>query len=525
MKAAPAPERSGAMRAVPFDLAAAEAMPGWRDGLAWPQSVAPVRREMEARYRALLERTAALEPNLRRAAILSLGRIVSSVSALLECALLVEAERTSGIAVQGGPAELDWLRGVGTTPPVTPQRIGQPQSATALPALRRLARTASWTPWWRLPGAVLAPEAEAVSHNTMLREAARDTRVRFVQGERLLDAARRGGAARGPDMRGVAETMTDVFTSGFDPAMARRLDAIAAPKIAGHLAAASDDLAALANARVPRHVWSGSAGGYAARALGLEAMRRGGEAVRFDHGGAAGMLDNPDSLTLRETSASSRFVAATEAIAEICRASDRARPIPGLAQAKIAGGAGEPHFRQAKSLPRAPGGPRPRAVYATGAVYGFRQIFPPVPRDTVYLDWQMRLAQMLLSLPADITLKPHPEGIFRGKVHPLTALGPSTPARFETVMAGADIFVFDFPLSTAFWTALCSDRPVVFVDLGLVSFHPQIRRMIGARCRVVTARWDENNLPVVEKGALEAAIFARGAPDPSPFGALLAGTA
>lgn len=521
---------TAATRAVPFDIAAIAAMPGWRDDLAWPLAMAPLQAAVAGRQRALLELIGALpHGDGRRVALLAAGRCVSSASALLEAALLVQAERATGLRIAGGPPELDWLRGDRDTPPSTPQRLGQPGGASNAMFFRRLARTASWTPWWRLPAVALAPEITAITHNAMLREAAAQSarRVAFLHGESLFQAwTEDAPTANAP--AGLVEALTEALCA--DPNMAEpmrvRLAALVRPKIDRYLTQAARDMAALARARtLPKRLWSGSGGNYPARALGLEVMRRGGEVVRFDHGGSTGMIDTPDPLTLRETSVSTCFVVATEAVAALCRAQDAAHPIPGLPLSEIGHGAGEPHLRGAVGLAPRPNGARPKVVYATGALYGFRQLIPPVLRDPVYLDWQLRMAETLATLPVALLLKPHPEGIFRGRRHPLADAGPATSERFETVMAESDIFIFDFALSTAFWTALCSDRPVVFVDLGLAPFSPAIRAALEERCRVVTARWDSNNMPRIERDALGQAIAEAGRmrPDPEPFRRLLAG--
>lgn len=519
-----------APRAVPFDMAAIAAMPRWREDLAWPLAMAPLQAAVASRQRALLEAIGALphEDN-RRTALLAAGRCVSSASALLEAALLVQAEHATGLRIAGGPPELDWLRGDSDVPPSTPQRLGQPGGASNAMFLRRLARTASWTPWWRLPAATLAPDITAVTHNAMLREAAAQSeyRVVFLHGDSLLEAwTKDAPAADVPDS--LAETLTSALCAepGLTGPMRARLAALVRPKIDQYVAQAARDMAALGRApALPKRLWSGSGGNYPARALGLEVMRRGGEVVRFDHGGSTGMIDTPDPLTLRETSVSTRFVVPTEAIAALCRAQDAAQPVPGLPLPEIAHGAGEPHLRGAAGLAARPGSPRPKVVYATGALYGFRQLIPPVLRDPVYLDWQLRMAEMLASLPVEMLLKPHPEGIFRGRRHPLADAGPTTSERFETVMADSDVFIFDFALSTAFWTALCSDRPIVFVDLGLAPFSPVIRTALQQRCHVVTARWDSDNMPRIARDALGQAIdeAARMRPDPGPFRRLLAG--
>ncbi|MCX7353292.1 MAG: hypothetical protein NTY59_00380 [Alphaproteobacteria bacterium] len=513
---------------MPFDMAAAQTMADWRNTLAWPLGLAPLQTALLGRQRVLLAMIGAWpDDTARRVALLAAGRCLSSVSALIEVALLVQAEDATGLRLAGGPPELEWLRGAGTTPPATPQRQGQPDGARNAMTLRRVARTASWTPWWRLVATLLMPEAVAVTHNAMLREvAARGfQRVAFRHGDALFHGAR-APVRSAPEDLVAAVTQALCDEPALTDAMRLRLRALAQPKLTEYLDQAATDLAAMASVhRLPKTLWSGSGGNYMARAIGLEVMRRGGQVLRFDHGGSTGMIATPDPLTLRETSVSTEFVVASDAVAALCRAQDAAQPVRGLRQAAILAGAGEPHLRSAVALPPRASGARPKVVYATGALYGFRQLIPPVLRDPVYLDWQLRVAETLNSLPIMLLLKPHPEGIFRGKRHPLADVGPSTTARFETVMADHDVFVFDFALSTAFWTAVCSDRPIVFLDLGLAPFDPTIRAALERRCRIVPAQWGTDNIPRVTRESLGQAISdaARTRPDPAEFRRLLAG--
>ena len=51
-----------------------------------------------------------------------------------------------------------------------------------------------------------------------------------------------------------------------------------------------------------------------------------------------------------------------------------------------------------------------------------------------------------------------------------------------------------------------SSLPVVFVDLGLAPFHPMIRVALEQRCRVVTVRWGADNMPRIERDALESMV-------------------
>ncbi len=118
----------------------------------------------------------------------------------------------------------------------------------------------------------------------------------------------------------------------------------------------------------------------------------------------------------------------------------------------------------------------------------------------------------------------HPEGELYGRRHPLADVAPTSTRLFEEVIDDADIFLFDWPHSTIFWAALCTDRPVVYVDFGLTGFVPRVRELIERRCRVVPAVYDDNNLPQVDTAALEGAILCGPAhADGSPFRRLLGG--
>ena len=48
--------------------------------------------------------------------------------------------------------------------------------------------------------------------------------------------------------------------------------------------------------------------------------------------------------------------------------------------------------------------------------------------DQVYIDWQLDVAAALARLPMRLILRPHPEGLFRGKPHPLAAAGAAFAA-------------------------------------------------------------------------------------------------
>jgi hypothetical protein len=140
------------------------------------------------------------------------------------------------------------------------------------------------------------------------------------------------------------------------------------------------------------------------------------------------------------------------------------------------------------------------------------------------LDWQLRMAEMLLDMPIDLLCKPHPEGILKGQPQPVAEIAPVSYKPFESHLEWTDVFVFDRAESTTFWEAVCTDRPIVYLDAGLTEFIPQVRPLIENRCRCVMATFDERNRPVVDPEELSDAILGDHAPiNLAPLRRLLAG--
>src|SRR5262249_23593871 len=133
---------------------------------------------------------------------------------------------------------------------------------------------------------------------------------------------------------------------------------------------------------------------------------------------------------------------------------------------RIEGGTGDPHYR------RAPGPirlvkKRPRVMYVSGPTVGFRKIWPVKLSDFAYLDWQFRVARALQTFDIELILKPHPEGLFRGRPHPLSRVGRVESRRFEDAFDDVDVAIFDDTTSTTFWVAVTSNCRMVLMNAGL----------------------------------------------------------
>jgi hypothetical protein len=157
------------------------------------------------------------------------------------------------------------------------------------------------------------------------------------------------------------------------------------------------------------------------------------------------------------------------------------------------------------------GGTRPvairRVMYVTTAFVG-ETCYPiqPLMPDPIYADWQGRLIDGLSAQGFEVLVKQHPQGLTRGKPLVMSERGTYLTGTFDQVIDQADAFVFDYPATTSLWEALCTAKPVLFVDLGLADWEPEVRALFERRCAVVRGAFDRDNRPQADFPAMGAAL-------------------
>jgi len=518
-------EARPALREIAGDIDSALARADWRRHVAWPVGLAEASRLGGAQMRAGLAWAQKRDVSLMRdAALLALPVILGYARAIVLAALAVQRAARAGAHIEAAAPEFAYLQDGEGRPPARSEPILPPVSVK-LPLLRRVARLRTWTAPARLPRALLRPDAVAVSHNSLLCASAASAgrAIGFRHAEIILDDARRR-AGRVPDAAGEVAALTQALIGDGildEPYRRRTLDLIAATAQA-HLSKALADMAALRAVPLADEIWSGSGGLYAPRALGLEVLRRGGRVVRFDHGTPREFVATAEVTALLELAVSSEFVLATDEAAAICRGQIDQGLLP--RPVAIRGGQGDPIFARVPARrPAKRPGARLRVVYAPTQLLGFRQLLPALPPDVVHLDWQMRVAETLRALDVDFVCQAHPEGLLRGRPHPLAEVAPTLRGNFEAQLKAADVFVFDTPTTTALWQAACTDARIVYLDIGAGQMTPRIAEMFAARSTVIPAGPDRDNRPQFDAAALRAAVFDGKRGDPAAFRRLLAG--
>lgn len=515
-------------RVIPFDLAAIEARPQWRGEFVWPMphsAIKPMVRDVAQRYIAGLWSITDLEA--RRLGFLA-ARALSELLLVAETAILIGAGRQIGLDFIGGPPLVAALGGGSSTANYT-ARASLVYKPIKHQFLRRAVRAASWTPWWRLPKAMLFPDAVALSHNSLLRSEARHSgrAVGFAHAEGILSAARRLSADdAGPDVQPVLMALCEVLrnTSQIPADLVQPCCDLLTERLHAHLTELASDLAAVRCVELPMEIWCGSAGHRPVRTLALEAARRGGKVVVHDHAAAAGLFMDADSLLLAEFNVADRFVANTAGTAALVCSTGAAERIARFKTVELAAGQGDPFFAVPKQTVATHGPGRKRVLYVVGAFDGQARRSPPSLNDPVKVDWWSRMSELLGGLPIDLKVQAHPGGVLRGKPNPLAAVAPLSGQRFEAMLDWADLLVIDITQSTTLTHALCTDLPVVLIDYGRNEFNPDILPLVDQRCHIVKCGFDERNRVSIDPAELEAAVMeTRAKSDGAAFRALFSG--
>lgn len=149
-----------------------------------------------------------------------------------------------------------------------------------------------------------------------------------------------------------------------------------------------------------------------------------------------------------------------------------------------------------------------RIMYPSSFYTGERVLYAVNIPDIISLDWELRLFGHLNSWGYQVLHKPHPGSVSLPSTELIKSLGAAILTDpFEKVMHLADAFIFITPQSMPFLSAMGTDKPVVFVDLGLFQWMPDAYEMLGQRCAIVRGSFDSANRVQVDWDELRDSIL------------------
>jgi hypothetical protein len=131
---------------------------------------------------------------------------------------------------------------------------------------------------------------------------------------------------------------------------------------------------------------------------------------------------------------------------------------------------------------------------------------------------------MLERMPVDVVCCQHPADRSLGGKHPFSDFAEMTQLEFDDEIRNADIVMFDYFKSSTTAVALCTDRPIVYLDLECLELEPKGLSELTQRCRILSAHYDERGRPLIDANELQDVLTGpMDAPDPGFFRSLYAG--
>ncbi|MGR8932921.1 MAG: hypothetical protein ACU837_00855 [Gammaproteobacteria bacterium] len=509
---------------VPLDFPASLTIENWRDGFSWmlPESV--LMQAYQGLDRRIIELAEALAGSGKKQYLylLAIRLIKLQIQDLLFAALTVQYAVNRHYDLIAGADEVNFIKtGDRRYLRHEDDDAGLLEQDVKWLFLRRIARTLSWTRWWRLPAVVAKPDVIAVAHNEILRRkaAVSGQRVYFYQAGRLFKQAR--DAYFPETVPGYVDALyNDIVHSliklpELEAVYLQRMLVLLEVVVKRHLLRSYHDLEALCRYRfLPQQVWIGAGSVYMFRAIALAVLYNGGRVTSFAHATGTVLMPSYESILMLELAVTNEFVTLTPAAAAAFADKYSAPRRAAFHNFTLSSIDGNPKFkkyvRQLAAKPVSARG-KPVVVYTSTIITPLRSWV--CASNTVYLDWQLRLLKMLREMDIELICQPHPEGIFKDKnlTHPLRTELDIPYRRFEDIKQQADIFLVDFIHSTTFGEMLCTNKPIVRIamndDMPDSGVRDDLRPLLHERCRTVPVYFGDDNLPYIEPSALQHALL------------------
>ncbi len=269
---------------------------------------------------------------------------------------------------------------------------------------------------------------------------------------------------------------------------------------------------ALAHARPPATVLFSNQGFALNRIVALALRRQGARIVGLFHGNEVGTIDLSPSAAV-QFAACDEFVCLSRPSAALYAASYRRSPLHRLGAVQFSSAETRRYLEWTEAATRPPR--RIERVMVIGFPllplrYPYRggQFFP------VQLDLALRVVALCRQSGLSVLYKAHPDMRGIGNAF-FTAAGAEIVSEpFERSWRLADAFVFPYVSTTAFGVAVCTDRPIVVLDIEGTAWTPEVHAALGGRCTMVPCRYGaDGRLGIDDEAMAEALRRPPAAPD------------
>ncbi|WP_028586178.1 hypothetical protein [Desulfocurvus vexinensis] len=244
--------------------------------------------------------------------------------------------------------------------------------------------------------------------------------------------------------------------------------------------------------RLPRTILLSEVGQPLHRAIVLAARRRGTRVVGFAHGTPVGnLLELFDSYV--EFAQCDEFVCPTRAMSENFAKVHAMSPLGRLCPVTFDAVGTDRYQKLSADYRSRPPIRRVRSAMVMG--YPLKAFLGPFIVEANFfsyqLEVQLHLLDQLREFDGEVIYKMHPdtegesEGIFEGRCQRIVR----TP--FEQSADEAEAYIFTHIGTSTFGRAVCSNRPVILLQIEGNTWNPDVLPLLSRRCTLIPARFDE----------------------------------
>jgi len=245
---------------------------------------------------------------------------------------------------------------------------------------------------------------------------------------------------------------------------------------------------------------TGTAGGFESRLMSHVFQRNNLPVIRFTHGGERGLMDDYRWHYQELMFADYYIVHGRTEARQVTEAISRKTSSLTTKNIKLIGVGSQFHnsIRERDSNYATVDKVHTVMVVSSSFLGELRPAFTSTGEEPVYLEWHLRLLKFLKETQYDVICKRHPKGsitntrLFTGLVNTELLNGA-----FADITTSADAFVFDFA-GSAFMEALCTNKPVVLIEIPFRPLFEDGRHDLHEICTVVQAEYDEHNKIVAD---------------------------
>lgn len=266
------------------------------------------------------------------------------------------------------------------------------------------------------------------------------------------------------------------------------------------------------------HLLMSGFGNVVSRAVATAAKERGCKITAFSHGGNVGIYDSP-VLSVLDFAFSDEFVTYTKASTALFQRINEKHPFLKNDRLKIIS-CDDPQFIRLREKYKNETLPKSiRTIMLLG--YPHNQVRKPhssAGLSLMHLDLEFRLINILRNEGYDVLYKAHPgraqeaDNVFRGKVKVINGY-------FQDCLNMADAFLFGSIRTTAFSTALCTNKPIIGFIMKDEAFKPfsDAFELLRKRCTMIKTEFDASNRIIFDRCELVNTLRQRPEPPNTEF--------